>query len=111
MSSTPKSRAEKELLEAIETLQNALPKDARTYLGQISFPRFEDPSAVEDNAAELEVAIDKLISARDGITLNPNGVARVKDVVLKWYRASYPFANLFLGIAKDAGEHSFLKNP
>jgi hypothetical protein len=111
MSSTPKSRAEKELLEAIETLQNALPKDARTYLGQISFPRFEDPSAVEDNAAELEVAIDKLISARDGITLNPNGVARVKDVVRKWYRASYPFANLFLGIAKDAVVHSFLKNP
>lgn len=94
---TSKIRAERDLCEALQSLQNVLSKNARADIGQITFPHFENTNAVDKNAAELQDAVEKLIELR-GIK---RGSDMVKEYVRKWYRASYPFARMFISVAKE----------
>ena len=96
------ARAESDLRTAIHSLQTVLPKDARAAIEQTSFPQFENPKAVDKNAAELENAIDKLIELRSQQKLDPQGRIRVKEYLRKWYRASYPFARTFITATSGA---------
>ena len=96
------AKAENELRAAMREIQNALPKDARADVAQISFPQFENISAVDENAAELQVAIDKLMDIRNGRKLDPQGRERIKEYLRKWYRTSYPFARSFIIASQGA---------
>ena len=56
---------------------------------------------VESGAAELENVIEKIIQTTGGKKdLTRTSIA--KEIVRKWYRASYPFSNVFLNVAKTA---------
>ena len=90
-------QAESDMQEALRNLQNALRKDTRSDVEQITFPRFENTNAVEKNAADLQDSVERLIELR-GIK---RGSDLVKEYVRKWYRASYPFARLFITVAKE----------
>jgi hypothetical protein len=96
------ARAETGLRGAIEELQNLLPKDARACIGQISFPEFGAANSTQENAAKLEHAIEKLIDVRKEKKLQRQGGERVKEYLRKWYRATYPFATIFLAVTKEA---------
>ena len=90
-------QAERDLFDALQSLQRALRKDARSDIKQITFPNFEDTNEVEKNAAELQDAVEKLIELR-GIK---RGSDVVKEYIRKWYRASYPFARMFISVARE----------
>ena len=65
---------------------------------ELIISQFEDIDAVEKNAAELQDAVDKLSELRR----IRGGSGKVKEYIRKWYRASYPFARMFISVAKEA---------
>ena len=96
------ARVDNDLRAAIQALQNTLSKDVQADIQQTSFPRFENLNDVDQNAAELEDAIDKLINLRSHQKLHPQGSKRAKEYLRKWYMASYPFARIFVTTASQA---------
>jgi hypothetical protein len=56
---------------------------------------------VEDKATKLEDALEKLIQARTELGKKQGRRKKVGDLVVTLFRASYPFAKLFLTVAKE----------
>lgn len=97
-----KARAEADLRVAIRTLQNVLPKETQSTINRISFPQFDGLKSVEENAADLEDAVEQLISIGQEQKTTVEGGHRIKEYVWKWYQATYPFTTLFLAVSKEA---------
>jgi hypothetical protein len=102
MSSTRRSRSspEERLKTAIKALHDALPKSAQSYLNDIQYPDLNNLSSVELKAEELGIAIEQFTHEREEYNKDPGRVQNAKLIVQKWFRASYPFATVFLTIAK-----------
>lgn len=58
---------------------------------------FREHTAVKKNSAELQDAIEQLIELR-GVK---RGSHMVKEYIRKWYRASYPFARMFISVETE----------
>jgi len=71
-------------------------------LAQIKFPSFEQLNNLEDKAKVLENTLEGLLQSRKELAVNQHGKRKAKEVLIGWFRASYPFANLFLQLTKEA---------
>jgi len=78
----------------------ALPKNTSSHLETVTFPDLARFDGVESKAFELGKAMEAFIQARKEFKENPTRTQAVKNIMQKWYRACYPFAQAFLAIAK-----------
>ena len=105
--SSHRRRAEGNFHAAALRLQSSLPKETCKRLGEISFPDFNILNGVEMKAGELESALEKLIEVRTELGKKEGRRKKVAGVMTSWFRASYPFANIFLTIVKEGAAVSF----
>ena len=101
--------AEREFRLAAQRLQNVISQDTREKLLQIEFPDFTTLVSVDQGVETLTRAMEQFIKimqdhqeklvARSGTLL---------EVVKRWFRSSYPFAQLFLAVMKDGSSTSVL---
>jgi len=99
-------RAEDNFKSATIRLTNAIPVETSARLRKLSFTSFEhdhNPN-LEAKAGELGTILENLIQARKDASGDKR---KFEDVILGWFRASYPFATLFLNIAKTGSEVHF----
>lgn len=82
-------------------LRRAIPKDIQTQVLKVSYPNSElQQSKVSERAKVLERAIEGVLRYRNDLK-DKQKKKRIGNIVVRWFRASYPFANLFLCIMKD----------
>jgi uncharacterized membrane-anchored protein YjiN (DUF445 family) len=100
-----RARAEANFKAAADRLEGAIPKEIHSRLGQIECPNFNDAlqnaTSVEDRARDLESVLETFIQRRREIGSNDSRRKKVKDVIVRWFRASHPFLNLFLSLLKE----------
>lgn len=94
-----RQRLEDEFRSAAVRLQNALPATTCARLCEISFPEFRASSPVEATAKDLETALEGFFQTRSERARNGGKQKKVEGFAVKWFRASYPFATLFLAVA------------
>lgn len=98
----PNQREEKAFKLANAQLQALIPKTTTAQLQLVVIPNFDDFTSVEERVAELEKCLDTFVMSRKDYITNQSRMQVVKSTVLRWFRDSYPFAQLLLGIAKEA---------
>lgn len=94
-------KVELEFNDALHLLRRMLSKNGYTDLEKLQLSDSSTIIEVESGAAELENVIAKIIQTTGG----QNDYTRtsiVKEIVRKWYQASYPFANVLLNVAQTA---------
>ena len=107
---TPLERAEKDLQHALLSLQSTLSKSTRAQitslipLDSLSPDSGTESKSIDQNARELEDAIDKLITVEEQSRCDVQGAALVKELVRKWYRGMYPFMDLILKVSQNASQ-------
>jgi hypothetical protein len=106
--SLSQTRAIEHYRVSLDSLQKCLPKSTQHYLGKAQFPTFHADRGVEVSAADLQVAIEDMIRTRKEFTANPKRAQKVKDTTTRWFRASYPFAEVLLTIAKQGSSVNLL---
>lgn len=84
--------------DAYESLQKVLSEEVKTRLKNVKFPDCSVIISVETAAAELETALDKLIESQNIPEDAQSRTRTAKEIIRKWFRASYPFAQVFLTI-------------
>ena len=96
-------RAERNYQTALLRLQKAIPKSTSACLSNFKFPEFDGTVSIESEAQRLEDAIEQLIAVIEGKEKSESSITqKVKSTVKKWFLSSYPFAQLFLKLSKDA---------
>jgi hypothetical protein len=96
-----RDEAEREFRVAVASLQELLQLNTRPRLRDISFPSFDETSKVDDFATQLDGAIDSLVIAiAQNRKDNDKTSRKVKEVGRKWFRSSYYFVKLVLGVGK-----------
>src|SRR5579859_6127365 len=116
MPPTPLQRAENDLSISLQSLQSTLSKQTRNNITTAFIPfntlssssDTQSPAeTIDQNARELEDAVDKLIAAEEERTARATGGwngERVKELVRKWYRGMYPFLDLVLKVSQGASQ-------
>lgn len=105
MSGIPERRktAEANLRRAVDRLQKTLSRDSTDYPDGFKIDvAITDTETVESMAANLDVAVEDLIKRRNAA----RGTGRVKEFLTAWFRASYPFAQIFLAVARTGSSVS-----
>ena len=92
--------SEENYKNAARALQKVIPKEIAT---KITIPDFTLISKTAECARVLADIVEKLIQERNEQRAKEYGVG---NIVISWFRASYPFANLFLTILKDGTQVS-----
>lgn len=98
--SARRCRSEEDYKNAACALQKVIRKEIAT---KTAFPDFTVISGTEERARTLVDVVEKLIQERNEQRAKEYGVG---DIVIGWFRASYPFANLFLTVLKDGASVS-----
>jgi hypothetical protein len=88
-------RAEEKFKSAFASLRDA------AKIGSLPFPDFERVNDVEKKAAELGKFLEQLSRSRNEAVNAPKRTGKFKSLMLGWLKASYPFATLFLEVAKE----------
>lgn len=104
MKSERVTRAQRRYISSVQDLQNAIPNKLQR-LGTITFPDFTVIAGTANKAKALQETLDKVMEVTpelEKIQKSRETKKKVGDVVIGCFRASYPFANLFLTVAKDA---------
>ena len=100
---TPYRRRAEECYKAgAQSLQKCLPGKASERVGELNFPDFSKLDGVQVMINELEKTLEEFITTNLE-RLNNKLVGKrekIRRVVLGWFRASYPFASLFLSVAQ-----------
>ena len=104
--SSRRRRSEEDYKDAAHALQKVIPKQIAA---KITFPDFTVITGTEERARALADVVGELIQERNEQRAKEYGVG---DIVIGWFRASYPFANLFLTVLKSGASvsqsmHSF----
>ena len=101
-------RAVEKFKTSAELLQKVLPTGNCAQLSRVPFPEFGKYDDVETNVSELQKTLEEIIQARSGPKRDEGKTQNIRGLVLGWFRASYPFASLFLSIAKEGSSVSSL---
>ena len=119
---TPLQRASKDLQSSLQSLQSLLSKPLRKDISvTIPFPQTPSssiqgtpsanisPATIDQNARDLEDAIDTLIAKeeeRNERLKSGTGTTgeKVKELVRKWYRGMSPFLDLVLRVSMNASQ-------
>jgi hypothetical protein len=113
LSSTRKQRSHDDFLLAVGNLQKSIAGDpvARRHIGDIAFPNISNNSndfAIESMALDLDAAVTAFIQERMMTRRRARDLRtqKIKCILSKWMRASYPFVNIVLTIAKEGASVS-----
>ena len=79
-----------------------MPKTTTAQLQMVVIPNFDAFATVEERVAALEKCLDTFLMSRKDYLANQSRMQVVKSTVLRWFRDSYPFAELLLGVTKEA---------
>jgi hypothetical protein len=90
--------AESNFKSAYLSLQKALPKEIETSLSEAKFPDCSTITNVTTTSAEIETTLDKFIEVRNVTEDTKSRTRIIKEIIGKWFRASYPFAQTFLSL-------------
>ena len=96
-----KLKAEEKYTSAAIDLQKIIPKDTCKRLGEIAFPQFDTVDGIENRAFALGDALEQLIQTRSEVGKKREAKKGIVDIVINCFRASYPFAKLFITVAKE----------
>ena len=102
LSSPRQQRAAEKFKVAALQLEQTIPKDTSSRIDHISFPTFDHIDSIEDNAGKLEDALEELIHTRAEVEKKGGRRKNAKNAMIHFFQASYPFATLFLTVAKEA---------
>lgn len=102
-------QAEQKFNIAALLLQQALPKEACLPLSGVTFPEFGKFDDVEAKTVELKRTLESIVQIRSTGNRNTEKTRNARSLVLSWFRASYPFASLFLSVAKQGSSVCLLK--
>ena len=95
-SSPQRARAEENFSFATINLQETLQTDTCARLEKIGFPKLDLLGNVETEANALKEMSEMLLEGRkDSVRIK-----KIVDITLDWFKASYPFAALFVTVAK-----------
>jgi hypothetical protein len=100
------TRAKAKFKSTVDGLGNAIPSETSSWLGHLHFPQFEYVDNVEVNIGLLTNFLEEVIKAREEVRNVVERKNKFQQLVLSWFKASYPFASLFLAIAKDGASVS-----
>ena len=102
--SIKRQKVEAHFKTASEGLQKVLLKEKLTHIEL--FPTIENKTSVDiaSRAAELEAAIDKVGELKNASQEDQSRTRVVKEIVRKWFQASYPFVQTFLKVANTASQ-------
>lgn len=96
-------RAERDFQSAISELQECLRPETTARLGLVSFPDFDGTLPVTARAAQLELAIDSFVESLNDRHGGPKTKSRkVKEVMLRVFKSSHPFAKLLLNVGQTS---------
>lgn len=70
-------------------------------MGEISFPDFEAIDGTQNRAKALGEALENLIQKRSEVREKQEAKKGIGNIVIGCFRASYPFANLLITVAKE----------
>lgn len=101
MQSPRRVRAEEHFKAAASALSRAIPKELCEQLGPLDFPNFERVDAIVEKTVELENFLEKFLQARRDLTAHPKRKGKFGELMLRWLKASYPFASTFFTVAKE----------
>lgn len=96
-----RQRAEDSFRTAASELRNALLPATSSRLGKISFPDFNGGDSLESRTEHLQTALQAFFKAREDVDIKQDRRKKAEDLVVNWFRVSYPFASLFLTVAKE----------
>jgi len=97
----PVTRAEARFKVAVDGLKSVVPSETTSWLGGITFPPMESIENVDERVGLLSDFLDKIIDARAEVRNADERKHTFQRLVLSWFKASYPFANLFISVLKD----------
>lgn len=80
------------------SLQNSLSRTGNSRLKSVTFPDFSQIVSVESLASDVEDVLEKLIGSRIVTEHSNNRIQTAKEIIRNWFRASYPFIQVFLTI-------------
>ena len=102
--SIKRQKVEAQFKTASEGLQKVLLKEKLTHIEL--FPTIENKTSVTvaSRAAELEAAIDKVGELKNASQEDQSRTRVVKEIVRKWFQASYTFVQTFLKVANTASQ-------
>lgn len=88
---------------ALLRLNKVIGDSVSSRLRQVAFPEFHGDIPLTAGLDQLEEGIEQLITLVNGTTQTSNltTTQKVKYTVKRWFQSSYPFAQLFLTIAKE----------
>jgi len=110
MSSVRKAQAELDFKSAMKQLRQNIPAETSFRLSQIVFPEFDDSLPVETRAAQLESALGSFLDSMN--RRKESQIQKTKEIAIKWFIASHPFARFLLQVAKSGtSEASLLSRP
>ena len=104
MSTAIRTRAETRFESALKGLNSIIPTETNQD-SNLNFPNLsgvDNVDNVEDTANALGGFLERLIQQRKEVSnAKPTLKKKFQDVMLGWFRASYPFAKLVLEVAKE----------
>ena len=101
MGAGDRAKAEERYKSAALKLQNVIPNDVRSRLGEVMFPQFEVIDTTRNKVKALGEVLEIIIQARSEIKKKEESKRKIGDIVISWFRASYPFATLVIMVAKE----------
>lgn len=108
MSTSPSSSnrrkfAEENFRAAIERLRKEVPRAERKQLKDIVIAIVDNIEDVQAKAAQLQSGLQSVIQIRKESTNNRTRYEKVTNMAGQWFRATFPFVEFILSVAKDGG--------
>ena len=97
-----RQRAEEKFVDAVRRLQKAMPEEICRRLGDMSISELLSIDGVENKAREIENVLESLTQGRTELGNKQTRRKKVGDIIVSWFRSSYPFATFLLNVAKEA---------
>jgi hypothetical protein len=95
------TKAKKRYISAALNLQRVTSKETRGRLCHITFPDFQGIEGIGNKAVAIREVLEDVMEVRSDEEKKREDKKRIGDIVVGCFRASYPFANLFLTVAKE----------
>jgi hypothetical protein len=106
-------KADESFKQAAAKLKDTITRSSRKHLETLRFPHFQESASLSSEAQALGELLESFNQLRDSRKQDQSLSNRAASIVQRWFRASYPFAKFFLGLAKDASSsvhsHAFVQ--
>jgi hypothetical protein len=94
-------RAEDNLTAANRQLHSVLSKDGEKSALSAEFPDSSNVKSFELHAAALERTLERLQAEMATRHIDRDTTSTMNEIIRKFFQATYPFARLFLSVARD----------